>query len=77
MCLGAVIWSGVRRLVCAARDADIRAIGFDEGPKPRDWREELLARGIGTEVDVGRDEAVRVLQEYVAGGGPVYNAGSE
>ena len=37
MCLGAVAWSGVRRLVCGAREAEARAIGFDEGPKPGRW----------------------------------------
>ena len=31
MCLGAVPWSGVRRLVCGATDADAREVGFDEG----------------------------------------------
>ncbi|MDH4100824.1 MAG: nucleoside deaminase, partial [Nitrospirota bacterium] len=30
MCLGAACWSGVRRLVCGARDEDVRSIGFDE-----------------------------------------------
>ena len=28
MCLGAVLWSGVRRLVCGARTEDVRAIGL-------------------------------------------------
>ena len=37
MCLGAVAWSGVTKLVCGARDEDARAIGFDEGPKFKDW----------------------------------------
>ncbi|MDQ6996724.1 MAG: nucleoside deaminase, partial [Mariprofundus sp.] len=31
MCFGAIPWSGIRHLVCAAGDADARAIGFDEG----------------------------------------------
>ena len=29
MCMGAVPWSGVRRLVCGARDQDARDAGFD------------------------------------------------
>lgn len=74
MCLGAVPWSGVRRLVTGARDADARAIGFDEGAKPRRWRSALEARGIAVVSDVGRAEAVRVLREYVSRGGPIYNA---
>ena len=32
MCLGATLWSGVRRLVCGATREDATALGFDEGP---------------------------------------------
>lgn len=32
MCLGAILWSGVRRLVCGAARSDAERIGFDEGP---------------------------------------------
>ncbi len=74
MCLGAVVWSGVRRLVCGARDGDARAIGFDEGPKPDDWIAALKARGIAVRRDVGRQAAMGVLKHYVACGGLVYNA---
>ncbi|HEX5974432.1 MAG TPA: nucleoside deaminase, partial [Rubrobacteraceae bacterium] len=31
MCFGAIPWSGVRGLLCGARDEDARAVGFDEG----------------------------------------------
>lgn len=30
MCLGATLWSGVSRMVCAATKEDAKAIGFDE-----------------------------------------------
>lgn len=36
MCLGAIPWSGVRRVVCGARGEDACEIGFDEGAKPAD-----------------------------------------
>ena len=75
MCLGATVWSGVSRLVCAARDEDARAIGFDEGPKPRDWVAELTARNISVATDVLRAESVAVLQSYLAHGGHIYNGG--
>ncbi len=75
MCFGAVPWSGVSRLVCGARDADARAIGFDEGPKMADWESALVLRGITVVRDVLRKEAVAVLQEYLALGGVIYNAG--
>ncbi|WP_372681181.1 nucleoside deaminase [Desulfosarcina sp.] len=74
MCLGAVVWSGVRRLVCGARDADARQIGFDEGPKPNNWIAALENRGIAVIRDVARRDAVAVLRHYVDRGGLVYNA---
>lgn len=73
MCLGATAWSGVRRLLCGARDADARAIGFDEGPKPADWVEQLERRGIRVVGDVLRDEARAVLALYQSCGGTLYN----
>lgn len=75
MCFGAVPWSGVSRLVCAARDDDARSIGFDEGPKTADWQPALEQRGITVVRDLLRKEAVTVLQEYAASGGTIYNAG--
>jgi tRNA(Arg) A34 adenosine deaminase TadA len=74
MCLGAIPWSGVRRVVCAARDEDARAMGFDEGDKPVGWVQKLEGRGIAVIRDVRRDEAVQVLREYVRGGGLIYNS---
>lgn len=74
MCLGAVPWSGVRSLVCGARDGDARAVGFDEGAKVANWVQELEGRGIEVLADVLRDQAVAVLQSYAARGGLVYNA---
>ena len=75
MCLGAVIWSGVHRLTCGARDEDARAIGFDEGPKPKHAFAELEHRGIHVERDVLRHEAVAILQAYQHSGQPIYNPG--
>ena len=74
MCLGAIPWSGIRVLVCGARDEDARRIGFDEGSKPAAWVRQLEQRGIRVLQDVGRTEAVAVLQEYAARGGPIYNS---
>jgi tRNA(Arg) A34 adenosine deaminase TadA len=73
MCLGAIPWSGVRRLVCGARDEDARRIGFDEGDKPADWIGLLRRRGIEVVRDVFRSEATAVLDEYARAGGPIYN----
>lgn len=73
MCLGAVLWSGVAKLVCGARGADVEAIGFDEGPVFEASFAHLQARGIALERDVLRDEARRVLAAYRARGGKIYN----
>ncbi len=74
MCMGAVHWSGVRSLVCGARDEDARAAGFDEGLKPERWKAGLESRGIRVFTDVLRAEAAEVLKEYAAGGGIIYNS---
>ncbi len=74
MCMGAIPWAGIRRLVCGARDEDVRAVGFDEGHKPHDWREGLRTRGITIHEDVQRQLAIGVLQNYGSGQGVVYNA---
>lgn len=73
MCLGAVPWSGVSRVVCGARDEDARAVGFDEGDKPADWMDTLQRRGIEVARDVRRAEAASVLREYAENGGDIYN----
>ena len=74
MCLGATPWSGVRHLVCGARDADARAVGFDEGEKIPDWVSALDKRGITVERDVLREEAAAILREYAELGGEIYNS---
>lgn len=73
MCLGALCWSGVRHLAVGARDADVRSLGFDEGPKPADWPRRLAERGIELATDVRRAQAVAVLRAYLADGGIIYN----
>ena len=76
MCLGAVPWAGVDRLVCGARDADARAVGFDEGNKPDDWVDALRAADITVIRDVLRPRAVELLQGYASAGGAIYNGRS-
>ena len=73
MCFGAIPWSGVRRLVCGAREEDARRIGFDEGPKTCDWVAALEQAGISVARDVYRDEAAAELRYYVESGGMINN----
>jgi len=77
MCLGAIPWSGVRSVVCGARDEDARSIGFDEGIKPPNWVKSLDSRGISVVRDILREQAKAVLLEYRRRGGLIYNAGGE
>lgn len=73
MCLGAIPWSGVRRMICGARGEDACAIGFDEGAKPADWVGELRKRGVEVVQEVLRQEAQAVLRQYAEAGGTIYN----
>lgn len=73
MCFGAIPWSGISSLLCGATDHDARSIGFDEGPRHPQWREELQRRGISVRTRVCRDAAREVLQDYAASNGTIYN----
>jgi len=73
MCLGAALWSGVRRLVCGAGRADAERIGFEEGPVfPESYRY-LEAHGVAVVRGVLADEARQVFDLYRERGGAVYN----
>ncbi|MFK7791008.1 MAG: nucleoside deaminase [Phycisphaeraceae bacterium] len=72
MCFGAVPWSGVKRLICGARDEDARAVGFDEGAKLSNWHHSLAERGIEVIRDQSRDAAADVLNDYRKQRGTIY-----
>ncbi len=72
MCLGGIPWSGIDRLVYAARDEDARAVGFDEGHKPTDWIAGYARRGIRVTPELMREEGAAVLRSYAAAGGEIY-----
>jgi tRNA(Arg) A34 adenosine deaminase TadA len=75
MCLGAVLWSGVTKLVYGASAADVTSIlGFDEGPLPDAWPDELRKRGIVVDGERLRGEAVAVLELYKRKSGTIYNS---
>jgi tRNA(Arg) A34 adenosine deaminase TadA len=73
MCLGAIQWSGVKRVVWAATREDAGRLQFDEGPVFRASYVYLTARGIRFEAGPLREEARAVLDEYGSGGGEIYN----
>lgn len=72
MCLGALHWSGIRRIVSAALKADAEAVGFSEGAGTRELRAEMLERGVVFEDGRLREEGAEVLRSYVAGGEAIY-----
>jgi tRNA(Arg) A34 adenosine deaminase TadA len=74
MCLGAVLWSGVRRLVAGADRADASALDFDEGPVFPESYAYLESRGVAVVRGVLRREAAAVLELYRRQGGEIYNA---
>lgn len=73
MCVGAIAWSGVARVLYAAARADVEAIGFDEGPRPARWKAELAQRGIRVEGPRRRADARAVLAAYAGTAGLIYN----
>ncbi|MHB0961580.1 MAG: nucleoside deaminase [Gemmatimonadaceae bacterium] len=73
MCLGATLWSGVKRLVCGATRSDATRLGFDEGPVFNASYEYLAHAGIEIAREVCRAEACAVLELYRSRSGPIYN----
>lgn len=73
MCLGAILWSGVRRLVCGASREDAAGLGFDEGPVFEASHAYLQARGIDIVYGLLRSEAREVFDRYRACQGVIYN----
>lgn len=73
MCLGAVLWSGVRRVVFAAHRDDAEQVQFDEGPVFPESFDYLRQRGIRVESGPLREEAQSVLAFYRDSGGAIYN----
>jgi tRNA(Arg) A34 adenosine deaminase TadA len=73
MCLGATLWSGVRRVVYGATREDAARLEFDEGPVFPESYAYLEDRGIAIVRELLRDEACAVLELYRARKGTIYN----
>lgn len=73
MCLGAVLWSGVRRVVWSATREDANALAFDEGPVFASSYKYLRRRGIQFDAGLLRAEGQAVLQLYREAEGTIYN----
>lgn len=73
MCLGAALWSGVKRIVCGAAREDATRLRFEEGPVFPQSYAYLESRGVTFTRNVLREEARAVLEQYRARGGAIYN----
>jgi len=73
MCLGATLWSGVKRVVYGAGREDASRLDFEEGPVFPASYKYLEDRGIEIVRDLLRDEARAVLELYRAKNGKIYN----
>lgn len=73
MCLGATLWSGVSRMVCAADREDAFRLNFEEGPVFPQSLEYLRTRGISVETGYMRPQANAVLELYRKNKGVIYN----
>jgi tRNA(Arg) A34 adenosine deaminase TadA len=73
MCLGATLWSGVRRVVYGAGREDASRLKFEEGPVFPESYKYLEDRGITIVRHVLREEARAVMDLYRVQGGEVYN----
>jgi tRNA(Arg) A34 adenosine deaminase TadA len=73
MCLGAVLWSGVTRVVYGATRDDARRLSFDEGPVFPQSYDYLAERGVEVRGGICRAEAAEVFDLYLARGGTIYN----
>jgi tRNA(Arg) A34 adenosine deaminase TadA len=74
MCLGAVLWSGVKRMVTGADRDDATALDFEEGPVFPQSYAYLEKRGVAIARGILRQEAAAVLELYRRQGGQIYNA---
>jgi len=73
MCLGATLWSGVKRVVCGAAREDATLLRFDEGPVFPESYAYLRDRGIAIVRGVCRAEAREVLEAYRRNTSVIYN----
>ena len=75
MCYGATLWSGIRSLAIAGSGPELEQItGFDEGPVPKDWQEELTRRGIEVIDNILNKDAIAVFRTFRDSGQLVYNS---
>ena len=72
MCLGAIMWSGIKRVYYSTSSNAVEKItGFDEGFKPN-WTEEFKKRNIEVYPMIEEDLGKSVLEKYMKLNGFIY-----
>ncbi len=72
MCLGACLWSGIKRIVFGAPSSYAREIGFDEGPVFKESWDYLRNKGIKVEGGLLKEKALNILYLYKNRNGVIY-----
>ena len=73
MCLGAILWSGLKRVVWGAPSKAAREIGFDEGPVFKSSWQYLKNKGIEIKSDLLGKKIENILRKYSFKRGIIYN----
>ena len=72
MCLGAIMWSGIKNVYYGVTSAEVEKItGFDEGFKPG-WFDEFKKRGIVVYGNIESELGAQELHNYIKEGKNVY-----
>ena len=72
MCLGAILWSGIREVYYGVSSKSVHNItGFDEGFKPN-WLKEFKKRGISVYGHIETQAGEKILQDYMTKKHPSY-----
>ena len=72
MCLGAILWSGIKKIYYSVSTKDVEEItGFDEGIKP-DWINEFKKRGIEVFGNIEEEMGKKLLFNYVNSNKKIY-----
>lgn len=74
MCLGAILWSGVKRIICGATKKDAEEIGFNEGPVFPQSYVYLENMGLEIKKNILNGKCKEILNLYKNNKGEIYNS---
>ena len=73
MCLGGIMWSGIKNIYFGVLSSDVESItGFDEGFKPN-WMDEFKKRGIVVYGNIKPEAGKDILKDYVCHNRVIYS----